>query len=149
VLTDITVTPPDGSKHDATVRFLYHLDSQEPEAQDVEVPGVPGATMRVMAVSPNDGAVVLRLHGISKDPAAEHQAATTESLSVDVTRKPLIALVWGGFYVMMAGAFTAFVKRAREARRATLLAESLAAAPVRPAAPAAGSPVPAPSSPGL
>ena len=67
------------------------------------------------------------LHGISKDPAAEHQAATTESLSVDVTRKPLIALVWGGFYVMMAGAFTAFLKRSREARQASLLAESRAA----------------------
>jgi hypothetical protein len=39
---------------------------------------------------------------------------------VDVTRKPLISLVWGGFYVMMAGALLAFVKRAREARRAVL-----------------------------
>jgi len=149
VLTDVTVTPPDGSSHDATLRFLYHLDRQEPEAQDMAVPGVPGATMRVMAVSPNDGAVVLRLHGISKDPAAEHQAATTESLSVDVTRKPLIALVWGGFYVMMAGAFTAFLKRAREARQATLLAESLAAAPARPTTPPVPPPVPAQSSPVL
>jgi cytochrome c-type biogenesis protein CcmF len=149
VLTDVTVTPPDGSSHDATLRFVYHLDSQEPEAQDVAVPGVPGAKMRVMAVSPNDGAVVLRLHGISKDPAAEHQAATTESLSVDVTRKPLIALVWGGFYVMMAGAFTAFLKRAREARQATLLAETLAAAPARTIASPAVPPVPASSSPAL
>ena len=73
-----------------------------------------------MAVSPNDGAVVLRLTGVSKNPADEFHPATVESLSVDVTRKPLIALVWGGFYVLMAGGLLAFVKRAGEARRAVL-----------------------------
>ena len=76
--------------------------------------------MKVVAVSPNDGAVVVRLRGISKNPADEFQAATVESLSLDVTRKPLISLVWGGFYVMMAGAFLAFVKRSREARKAVV-----------------------------
>ena len=120
VLTDVTITPSDGSKHDVTIRFVYHLDSGEPEAQELEIPGVPGAKMRVMAVSPNDGAVVLRLRGLSKDPAAEFQPATKESLSVDVTQKPLIGLVWGGFYVLMAGGLLAFVKRAGEARRAVL-----------------------------
>ena len=103
VLTDVTITPPDGSKHDATLRYVFHMDRGEPEAQELDIPGVPGGKMRVMAVSPNDGAVVLRLTGLSKDPAAERQPATRESLSVDVTRKPLIALVWGGFYVLMAG----------------------------------------------
>ncbi len=120
VLTDVTITPSDGSKHDVTIRFVYHLDTGEPEAQELEIPGVPGAKMRVMAVSPNDGAVVLRLRGLSKDPAAEFQPATKESLSVDVTQKPLIGLVWGGFYVLMAGGLLAFVKRAGEARRAVL-----------------------------
>ena len=79
---------------------------------------MPGAKVRVLAVSPNDGAVVLRLTGVSKNPADEFQAATVESLSVDVTHKPLIALVWGGFYVMMAGGLLAFIKRSGEARRA-------------------------------
>ena len=97
--------------------------------------------MRVLAVSPNDGAVVLRLTGVSKNPADEFQAATVESLSVDVTRKPLIALVWGGFYVMMAGGLLAFVKRSREARRAVL-----EASPKRPRRP--GTPV-APTGPAL
>src|SRR5260221_11080427 len=41
VLTDVTVTPPDGSKHDATLRFVYHLDSQEPEAEDWACPPPP------------------------------------------------------------------------------------------------------------
>ena len=95
--------------------------------------------MRVIAVSPNDGAVVLRLAGVSKNPADEFQAATVESLSIDVTHKPLIALVWGGFYVMMAGGLLAFVKRSGEARRAVLEASTHvipAEPPVAPTGPA-------------
>ena len=135
VLTDLTITPPDGSKHDATIRYVYRLDGSEPEAPELEIPGLTGAFMKVMAVSPSDEAVVLRLRGISKDPAAEFQAATRESLSVEVTRKPLISLVWGGFYVMMAGGILALVKRAREARRAVVpAAEASREAPL-PGAP--------------
>jgi cytochrome c-type biogenesis protein CcmF len=135
VLTDLTITPPDGSKHDATIRYVYRLDGSEPEAPELEIPGLTGAFMKVMAVSPSDEAVVLRLRGISKDPAAEFQAATRESLSVEVTRKPLISLVWGGFYVMMAGGILALVKRAREARRAVVpAAEASREAPL-PSAP--------------
>ena len=138
VLTDLTITPPDGSTHDVTLRYVFHLDTREAEADDVAVPGFANGKMRVVAVSPNDGAVVLRLVGISKNPADEFQAATVESLSVDVTRKPLIALVWGGFYVMMAGGLLAFVKRSGEARRAVLEAsprEVAADAPVAPTGP--------------
>jgi cytochrome c-type biogenesis protein CcmF len=122
VLTELTITPQDGSKHDATLRYVYHMDGREPETQELEVPGLPGAFMKVMAVSPSDGAVVVRLRGLSKDPAAEFQAATRESLSVEITRKPLINLVWGGFYVMMAGGILALVKRAREAQHAVVSA---------------------------
>ena len=41
-----------------------------------------------------------------------------------MTKKPLINLVWAGFYVMMAGGLLALAKRAREARRAVLVAEA-------------------------
>lgn len=100
--------------------------------------------MRVMAVSPSDGAVALRLRGISKDPAMERQAATRESLSLEVTRKPLISLVWAGFYVMMSGGILAFIKRAREARRAVAPAESEIARRRETGSPAeSGVPVPA------
>src|SRR5207245_1047124 len=61
VLTDVTVTPPDGSQHDATLRYLFHLDGHPTEAQEAEVPGVAGGRMRVEAVSPHDGAVVVWL----------------------------------------------------------------------------------------
>ena len=142
VLTDVTVTPADGTQHDATLRYIYHLDTEGAEAEDLDIPGVPGGKMRVVAVSPKDGAVVLRMQGVSKDRASEYQAATHESLSVDVTHKPMIAFVWGGFYVMMAGAFLAFLKRAREARHATLLAEAKAAVPPREAVAPTGPAVP-------
>lgn len=124
VLTEVTITPPDGSKHDATLRYVHHMDGREPIAQELEIPGVAGAFMKVVSVSPSDGTVALRLRGLSKDPAAEHQAATRESLSIEVTRKPLINLVWGGFYVMMAGGLLALLRRSREARRAMVPAES-------------------------
>jgi hypothetical protein len=84
------------------------------------IPGLTNGKVSVLAVSPNDGTVVIRLKGVSKNPADEFHAATVESLSVDVTRKPLIALVWGGFYVLMAGGLLAFLKRSREARKASL-----------------------------
>jgi len=143
VLTDLTITPPDGSKHDVTLRYVYHLDGAETEAPETEVPGHPGGFMRVMAVSPSDGAVALRLRGISKDPAAEHQAATRESLSIEITRKPLISLVWGGFYVMMAGGILALLKRAREARRAVAVPETARETPPILSSPPAGLPIPA------
>ena len=103
--------------------------------------------MQVLAVSPSDGAVALRLRGISKDPALEHQAATRESLSLEVTRKPLISLVWGGFYVLMAGGFLALIKRAREARRAVAPVESeMARRPAADDVGASGVALPAPAS---
>ncbi|HEY1434034.1 MAG TPA: cytochrome c biogenesis protein CcsA [Thermoanaerobaculia bacterium] len=139
VLAELTITPPDGSTHDLTLRYVFHLDTREAEAEDVSIPGFANGKMRVLAVSPNDGAIVLRLVGVSKNPADEFQAATVESLSVDVTHKPLIALVWGGFYVMMAGGLLAFLKRSGEARRAVLEGAprvAQAESPVAPTGPA-------------
>lgn len=141
VLTELTITPPDGSKHDLTLKSVFHVDGKERESTVAEIPGVPGGRAEVLSVSPNDGAVFVKLVGVSKDPKEEFHAATTESLSVDVTRKPLISLVWGGFYVMMAGALLALVKRAREASRATA---SESAAPVREPSEPAPSAGPAP-----
>jgi cytochrome c-type biogenesis protein CcmF len=141
VLTDLTITPPDGSTHDVTLRYVFHLDTRQAEADEAAIPGFADGRMRVLAVSPNDGAVVVRLKGVSKNPADEFQAATVESLSVDVTRKPLIALVWGGFYVLMAGGLLAFIKRSGEARRAVLEASTRPA--VEPPVTATGPAVPA------
>jgi cytochrome c-type biogenesis protein CcmF len=139
VLADLTLTA-DGKNQDVEIRYLYHLNTQTADAPEAALPGYPAGKARMLAVSPNDGAVMLRLTGVSKNPKDEFQAATTESLSVDVTHKPLIALVWGGFYVMMAGGLLAFWKRAGEARRAVLEAspreDVVAASPVASTGPA-------------
>ena len=63
-------------------------------------------------------------------------------LQPDFGQTMLIALVWGGFYVMMAGGFLAFLKRAREARHATLLAEAKATVPPREAVASTGPAIP-------
>lgn len=141
VLTDVTINPPDGSQHDATLRYVFHMDGREAEPEELAIPGVAGGWMRVEAVSPNDGSVILRVRGISKSPADEFQAATAESLSVEVTRKPLISLVWGGFYVLMAGAILALVKRTREARKAVLAAELKPSREIVEPVPAPGDPL--------
>ena len=44
-------------------------------------------------------------------PGGDLKPATAETLSIDVTTKPLISLVWGGFYVMMAGGLLALLRR--------------------------------------
>jgi cytochrome c-type biogenesis protein CcmF len=134
VLTDLTITPADGINRDMTIRYVFHMDGRAAEAEELPIPGIAAGKVKVLAVSPNDGAVVLRLRGVSKNPADEFSAATVESLSLDVTHKPLIGLVWGGFYVMMAGGLLAFIKRSKEARRAVLEAESAAATPDAPVA---------------
>ncbi len=144
VLTDLTITPPDGSQHDMTVKYVFHLDGTEAQAEEQAIPGLPNGKLRVLAVSPNDGAVVVRLTGVSKNPADEFSPATVESLSIEVTRKPLIALVWGGFYVMMAGGLLAFIKRSGEARRAVVEAgQAMSEARPEPPVGATGPAVPA------
>jgi cytochrome c-type biogenesis protein CcmF len=139
VLADLIITPPDGTSHDATIKYVFNLTTQEADAPEIALPGYPNAKARILAVSPNDGAAIVRLTGVSKNPNEEFQAATVESLSVDVTHKPLIALVWGGFYVMMAGGLLAFLKRAGEARRAVLEGsareEARSESPVAPTGP--------------
>jgi cytochrome c-type biogenesis protein CcmF len=141
VLADFVITPPDGTRHDLTAKFVYYMDGRPPDAQEVEIPGAPGSKMRVEAVSPSDGAIVVWMKGVSKDPAAEFQAATTESLSLEVTKKPLISLVWGGFYVLMAGGILALVKRTREAHRA-VVSDTVAEAPAREAVAPTGPAIP-------
>jgi cytochrome c biogenesis factor len=48
------------------------------------------------------------------------QPTTPENFTVDITHKPLISLVWGGFYLMMAGGIVAMVRRAMDARQAAI-----------------------------
>ena len=137
VLTDLTINPPDGSQHDLTSTTCSTWTRASPRPRSSAIPGLPerkgpGPRRLARTTAPSSCGCA----GVSKNPADEFHAATVESLSLDVTHKPLIALVWGGFYVMMAGGLLAFIKRSREARQAVLEA-SQAAEQVRPDPPVA------------
>jgi cytochrome c-type biogenesis protein CcmF len=85
---------------------LYRLD---PANGTVETPPAPlpgGGEIFVAGINPSNGAVQLELSGVA-NPA---------KLSVDITRKPLIQLVWGGLYVVLLGGILATVQRLREVR---------------------------------
>jgi cytochrome c-type biogenesis protein CcmF len=143
----VVVTPADGAARNETLEYVAHLDGSTPnEGRPAPIPGSEKGTMVVEGVSAAEGALTIGVTGLSGD----FTPAVPESLSVDVTRKPLISLVWGGFYVMMAGAFLALIKRAREGYRAVAAQRETEAgprvsagapAPLRPEAIHARSPI--------
>ncbi len=85
---------------------LYRLNpaSGSVETPPANLPG--GGTILIAGINATNGAVQLELSGVA-NPA---------KLSVDVTRKPLIQLVWGGLYVVLLGGILATVQRFREVR---------------------------------
>ena len=85
---------------------LYRLDASRGtfEAPPLSLPG--GATIAVAGINASSGAVQLDVSGVA-NPA---------HLSIDVTEKPLIQLVWGGLYVVLIGGILTLIQRARQAR---------------------------------
>jgi cytochrome c-type biogenesis protein CcmF len=85
---------------------LYRLD---PATGEVRTPplGLPGGgAVLVSGINASTGAVEIELPG----------AAGAAKLSIDVTKKPLIQLVWFGLYIVLAGGIIATVQRLRELR---------------------------------
>jgi cytochrome c-type biogenesis protein CcmF len=127
ISANLTVSPDGQPARKQALSYVAHLDgSTQNEGRPSPVVGIAGSAMRIDSVSAADGSVTLNVTGLTSDVIA----AIPETLSVDVTRKPLIALVWGGFYVMMAGALLAFIRRAGQARSA-LATETLGAPEAR------------------
>jgi cytochrome c-type biogenesis protein CcmF len=140
----VMVIPPSGKSEQTTLQYVAHLDGSAPnQGRPAAIAGTQ-ATMVVEGVSATDESVQLLVSGLS---AEEVTPPTPESLSIDVTRKPLISLVWGGFYVMMTGGILAFLKRSRDAHR-FVLDEAGAAASHAPSKAHAGVPRPLAPSPG-
>ncbi len=88
------------------------------QAPDVPIPGTPNGRFRIVRVGGNDGSMEIEVLGLN--PAGDLKPPTPESFSVDVTVKPLISLVWAGFYVMMGGGLLALVRRSRDAHTAAI-----------------------------
>jgi cytochrome c-type biogenesis protein CcmF len=115
----MVVTPPGGKALDQTAKMVITMgagDSSESSAQEVAIPGTAGRYRILRAAGPDS----LEIEVLGLDPAGDVRPPTLESLSIDVTTKPLISLVWGGFYVMMAGGLLALLRRGRDAHSATM-----------------------------
>lgn len=92
----------------------------------VETPPValPGAGWIAMTgLNPGSGSVQLDVAGIPSTPSPAR-------LSVDITRKPLIQLVWFGLYIILAGGGLATLGRYRAARQVDEIDAKIAAAGV-------------------
>ena len=88
---------------------LYRFTPQgEVDAPPASLPG--GGEVLLTAIDATTGAVQLDLVGIG----ALATGGTPARLSLDVTRKPLMRLVWYGLYVMLAGGVIATTQRLRQ-----------------------------------
>ena len=87
-------------------------------AEPAPVPGSK-ASLRMRKASASEGIAEVEVLGLSA--AGDTKPATPETFSVDVTTKPLISLVWAGFYILTAGGILAMVRRARDAHRSALV----------------------------
>lgn len=88
---------------------LYRFGpGQQVVTPPASIPG--GGTVTLANINPNDGAVVLALSGIGD---SEREPA---KLALDVSKKPLIKLVWWGLFVVLAGGLISTAYRLRQAR---------------------------------
>ncbi|MEM6455806.1 MAG: cytochrome c biogenesis protein CcsA, partial [Acidobacteriota bacterium] len=89
---------------------IYRFDAQGAvESPPVLLPG--GGLMALSGIDPATGRVQLALGNIGGGPSVGGK------LSVDVTRKPLIQLLWYGLYLVLLGGAFSTVHRMRQARR--------------------------------
>jgi cytochrome c-type biogenesis protein CcmF len=103
--TVVEVKQADGTT--TTVKPLYRLN---PASGQVETPPMPlpgGGSIFVSGINASDGQVRFEVTGVS-NPAR---------LSIDVTRKPLINLVWYGLYIVLLGGAIATTQRLRQAMK--------------------------------
>jgi cytochrome c-type biogenesis protein CcmF len=94
-----------------TIRPLYRFRSSgEVESPPLALPG--GGAVALRAINASAGAIQLAVEGTGAAAAPGVPA----KLSLDVTRKPLIQLVWFGLYVVLAGGLLAAAQRVRQVR---------------------------------
>ena len=88
------------------VQPIYRFDPVQGGVVNPSIPLATGGSVAVAGIVPINGTVQLAFSGLESPP----------KLSIDVTRKPLIKLVWYGFYVVLLGGLIATFHRLREAR---------------------------------
>jgi cytochrome c-type biogenesis protein CcmF len=105
----VDVTSPDGSTRKALP--LYKIDQARGMVETPPEALPAGGTVTVAGINANEGVVRLAVQG-APGLSTEGKPPT---VSVDVTEKPLIQLVWIGLYVILAGGGLAIFTRARQA----------------------------------
>jgi len=93
-----------GQTRNVTPVYRLNAKTGSVEAPPLPLPG--GGSVFVSGINASNGAVQLDTNGIA-NPA---------KISIDVTRKPLIQLVWGGLYVVLIGGILTLIQRFRQMR---------------------------------
>jgi cytochrome c-type biogenesis protein CcmF len=98
-----------GDREDLVTPIYRFRATGEVHAPPIALP--EGGQIQVAGLDATSGAVRLLARGLdSSTPGVPAR------ISVDVTEKPLIQLVWGGLYVILFGGLLALGQRLREAR---------------------------------
>jgi len=100
----VTQRTPGGKTLNVTPVYRLNAKTGSVEAPPMPLPG--GGSVFVSGINASTGAVQLDTNGIA-NPA---------KISIDVTRKPLIQLVWGGLYVVLIGGILTLIQRFRQMR---------------------------------
>lgn len=106
----VELTGPGGSARQLVP--VYRIDQAQGtvETPPASVPG--GGRVQVAGINATQGTVQLSVQGL---PGMQATEGKSPSLSVDVTEKPLIELVWIGLWVVLAGGALAIAHRLKQA----------------------------------
>jgi hypothetical protein len=108
-----------GGETQTAVPVYSFTGAGQVSAPPLALPG--GGQVMVANIDANEGKVQLAMWGL---PGTE--AAVPARLSLDVTEKPLIKMVWYGLYVVLFGGLLSTVKRLRQGRQVDEIAAAAA-----------------------
>jgi cytochrome c-type biogenesis protein CcmF len=107
IVTQLDVTTPDGRTERVTPAFRF---AQGGASETIPAPLPGGGRVAVGRLNASAGQVELMFDGLGVGAPAPAR------LALDVTRKPLVQLVWWGIYVVMMGGILATIGRVRQLR---------------------------------
>jgi hypothetical protein len=93
---------------DEEIRPLYRF-RQDGYVESPPTALASGGNVILSGINASEGAVRLELAGLGGGGAG-----VPARLSIDVTRKPLIRLVWYGLYIVLAGGLAAALNRRKQ-----------------------------------
>lgn len=101
---ELAITNKEGKTFTVTPVYRLNPATGTVETPPTSLPG--GGTITMAGINTGSHAVQLETTGV----------AAPMKLSIDVTKKPLIQLVWGGLYIVLLGGILTMIQRFRQAR---------------------------------